>query len=108
MTQDTQNIHDIVEQRLSIADFPDAERAEIVDRTVDVLSKRIFVDLLPALSEEDRFVLSDMLADGELSDDEIDAFLRGVVTKYQETVQQTVAAFFEEMDQVVAKSQKQS
>ena len=91
-----------VASRLQLDDTVTAtERDALVAETLDVLSKRIVVDLLPVLSEEDRFVLLDMLADEELSDDEVDTFLRTAMTRYGDAVAASIDGFFMEMDEAL-------
>ncbi len=101
MTQTHEQLHDLIVEQLALTGVPASECAAIVTRVVDVLAQRIFVDLLPLLSDEDRFVLADMLSDGELSDAEIAQFLHGAMGTYKEHVQASINAFFREMRETV-------
>ncbi len=97
MTQEQTQLQIFIAQYLPLADMAEDEQKEVLKKVEDVLSKRVFVDLFPELSDEDRFVLRDMLSDGELSNEEIDQFLRSVIGKHKEIVRESVRNFFEEM-----------
>ena len=104
MTQTHAQLQQLVLEHLALTDMSDEEKAQIAQQALDVLSKRVFVDLVPALSEEDRFVLRDMLSDGELSDEEMEAFLRDILPRYADVVRASVEAFFAEMRSALAQT----
>ncbi len=98
-TEHTEHIHQVIAQRLGIEEAPDRE--EIVARVMETLSRQILVDLLPHLSEEQQYVLRDMLEDEQVEDEEIDTFLRTAMTEHKEVVKKSVEEFFSSLSSVV-------
>lgn len=102
MSHASTQLHMLVAERLQLTDLTDEAQHALADRAIDVLSKRVFLDVLPQLSDDDRTRLQTLLADGSLSEDEIDTFVREVMDRYPDVVRRSVDAFFAAMDAVLS------
>ncbi len=95
------DIKDIVARRLRLDAMPPGEeRDALLAKAMDVLAQRIFVDLLPVLNDEDRYVLKDLMTGSDSESAEIERFLRSLMERYADAVQQSVQAFFGELSTV--------
>ncbi len=99
---------DIIVQRLAEMGVPESEREILAKDIFDVLSKRLFVELFETLSDEERFVLNDMLSNDNLSDDDLDQFLRGILQNYKERMRDVIDIFFNELRENIEKRIKES
>ena len=86
---------DLIEA-LGISDLPREERDNLLAKAIEVLLKRIFVETISRLDEESRKKYMDMV-EKNLTPEEVEAFVKEKIPKYDELVMEIARQFRDEM-----------
>ncbi len=96
---DKMTIKEDIIKELGLEELPEGDRAEILEKMTELALKRIAVETLERLSEEDRDALEKLQETA--SPEEIDAFLKSKIENYEETLQKTINDFKKEMKESI-------
>jgi ABC-type Fe3+-hydroxamate transport system substrate-binding protein len=95
MPQDTILQKTIIEE-LGMQNIPQDQQAELLTKMGDVLFKRILLETLEILSEEDQKIFGEMV-DTKKSAEEVEEFLKSKIENYDEFVKKVADDFRKEL-----------
>lgn len=95
MSQDTILQQSIIEE-LDLQDLPQEKQEELLAKMGDVLFKRILLETLETLSEEDQKTFGEMI-DAKKSPEEVEQFLKAKIENYDEFVKKVAEDFKSEL-----------
>src|SRR4030066_271040 len=95
MTQDTILQQSIVEE-LGLQNLPEDKKEEVFAKMGDVLFKRILLETLEILNEEDQKKFGEMI-DTKKSAEEVEEFLKSRIENYNEFVKKVTDDFRKEL-----------
>lgn len=81
---------------LGISDLSDDKQKEIIEKATEVLLKKIFLQIVEQLSEEDEKTYMELL-DKESSPEDIDKFLTEKIPNHNDNIEKMVEEFITEM-----------
>jgi hypothetical protein len=94
----TEQIQQTLLDELGLADLPQDKKEEILIKMTEVVLKRIFIETMENLSEDDREHYK-QLVDTNATPDEIEKFLQEKISNYDQMVTTVLDTFKEEMKQ---------
>lgn len=92
------NINNIIKE-FGLETLPEEEQKEIISRMTESLIKRIIVDTLGKLSDENIKKFEELQENA--SQEEIDTFLKSNINNYEQVVQKTTEEFKDEMKESI-------
>lgn len=95
MSQDTILQKSIIEE-LGMQNIPQEQQEELLAKMGDVLFKRILLETLEILSEEDQKIFGEMV-DAKKSAEEVEEFLKSKIENYDEFVKKVSDDFRKEL-----------
>lgn len=95
MTQDTILQNSIIED-LGLQNIPEDKKEEVLAKMGDVLFKRILLETLEILSEEDQEKFGEMV-DTKKSAEEVEEFLKSKIENYEEFIGKITDDFKKEL-----------
>jgi len=95
MTQDTILQNSIIEE-LGLQSLPEDKKEEVSAKMGDVLFKRILLETLEILSEEDQKKFGEMI-DTKKSAEEVEEFLKSKIEDYEEFIKKVTDDFRKEL-----------
>lgn len=96
---------DIIE-RLGLQDLPEATQLSLLMRMTETVIKKITVEVLERLSDEDREKIFDLQAKEDLEG--VEKLLREKVPEYDEIAEKAAREFADDMQETVAMLKKSS
>lgn len=87
-------------EELGLSELPLEKQAELLEKMSEAVLKRIFVETLGKLNEEDKKTYAEMI-ERQDSPEEVDVFLKGKIPNYEGFIQGIIQAFKEEMKKEV-------
>ncbi len=102
MTKDTILQQNIIEE-LGLQALPEEEQAEFLFKMTEAVLKRIYVDTVEKLGEEDRSELMKLI-DSNAEAEQIEEFLKGKIENYDEFVKKTVEDFKNQLKEAAEKN----
>ncbi len=97
------NINNIIKE-FGLETLPEEEQKEIISRMTESLIKRIMVDTLGKLSDENMKKFEELQENA--SQDEIDTFLKSNIDNYEQIVQKSIEEFKDEMKKSITNLKK--
>ncbi len=97
------NINNIIKE-FGLETLPAEEQKEIISRMTESLIKRIIVDTLGKLSDENIKKFEELQENA--SQEELDTFLKSNIDNYEQVVQKTIEEFKDEMKESIASLKK--
>lgn len=99
-TQNTIMQETIVEE-LGLGDLPEERKAKILVDLLELVLKRLYMETMDKLTQEDQQALMKMLEEkGEA--DKVEEFLRGKISDYDEFVKKVVSDLKDELKEDIA------
>lgn len=95
MTDDNQ-IKQTMADELGLSGLPEDKQEELLVKMTEVALKRIFIETIDKLSEQDQEAYAQMI-DNKASPEEIETFLKEKIPNYDEMIKKIVDDFKEEM-----------
>ncbi|MFA5871651.1 MAG: DUF5663 domain-containing protein [Parcubacteria group bacterium] len=77
---------------LGIVDLPEERKEKILVDMMEVILKRLYIETMEKLSEEDRGALMDLL-DNKAEEEKVEVFLREKIENYDDFVKKVVDEF---------------
>lgn len=84
-------------KELGIDSLPEEKQNELLAKMTEVLIKRIFVETMEKLSEQERVEYAQLTENGESDPELIGKFLKDHINDYDGMVERIIAGFKEEM-----------
>lgn len=95
MADQTQLQQTILDE-LGLGDLPQDKKDQLLIKMTEVILKRIFVETMTKLSEDDQEQYGQMV-DNNVNPDELEEFLRAKISDYDELIKKIIEDFKEEM-----------
>lgn len=83
-------------EELGLANLPQDKQEELMLKMTEVVLKRIFVETMEKLSDQDKQAYMDMI-ESDASQEEVENFINGKISNYANMVMQITEQFIEEM-----------
>jgi hypothetical protein len=83
-------------EELGLNDLPEDKKEQMLIKMTEVILKRVFLETMTRLSEEDREKYEKMIDEGA-SLDRLEVFLRGKIQGYDDLTKEIIEKFEEEM-----------
>jgi len=101
MNQRLQSIQKEIAAKVGIVDEPTEAQQELIAKMNETLLQKIFVLTMQKLSKDDQEILMQKVEDADTSEDDINTFLTEAIQGYDAFVEETVEAFFTEMNEFI-------
>ncbi len=83
-------------EELGLSELPKDKQQDLIIKMTEAVLKRIFVETIDRLSEEDNKIYQEMIEKNS-SPEEIDQFLKSKIENYEEMTRKAIDEFKEEM-----------
>lgn len=99
---DEDKMREHIAERLGVEGLEKEEQLELIDEVMDALLQRVFFATMEKLGDEDRSTLTNLVEDDDTSAEVMNTFLHGSIDDYDAFLDNTIEAFFTDMDKAVA------
>jgi hypothetical protein len=96
MDNQNQQIQQTIIDELGLSDLPQEKKDALLTKMMEVVLKRIFLETMEKLSEEDQEAYSKMI-DANATPEEADAFLKEKIADYDQMIARIIDGFKEDM-----------
>ncbi len=93
---DQNQVRQSIMDDLGLSDLPQEKQEELLIKMTEVILKRMFVETMDKLNASDQDKYAQMI-DNQATPEEVENFLKGKISNYDEMLQKIVADFKEEM-----------
>ncbi len=93
---DQNQVQQSIMDELGLGDLPQAKQEELLIKMTEVILKRMFVETMDKLSEQDQDEYAHLI-DNQAAPEEVENFLKSKISNYDEMLQKIVTDFKEEM-----------
>lgn len=100
------NIEELQKQiaaALGITNLNDRTQKEVIEKATEVLLKKLFLDTIDKLSEEDAKAYGELLEKDTTAPDDIEKFLSGKIPNRTGTTQETIEQFIADIKSAATK-----
>jgi hypothetical protein len=101
MTAQKTIMQETIVEELGLGDLPEEQKAKVLVDLLELVLKRLYMETMDKLTQEDQQVLMKML-DEKGEPDKIETFLRGKISDYDEFVKKVVSDLKDELKEDIA------